>query len=144
MKNQDIWVKFSNYPSRAYSQLQHIENMIFSLAKVNGLGKVKTSLKWGEASYLVEGGSAIRIDWKNKQPSVVKVMFHCQTSLVSTFKELYPNAFHYEGNRAVLVPLSASVTNSPLAECILLALTYKHVKHLPLLGALPIRKKHTN
>lgn len=138
MTNQEIWTKFADYPSAVQSLLKNIENTIFSLALEHNLGKVHTSLKWGEASYLVDGGSPIRIDWKRKQPEVVKVLFHCQTSLVSTFRELYPKSFQYEGNRAVLVPLSIVVANSPLAECMLLALNYQHIKHLPLLGALPV------
>lgn len=135
--NQDIWTKFADYPDNVKAQLKRIENTIMVVAANLNAGKVKASLKWGEASYLVEGGSAIRIDWKSKQPDVVKVLFHCQTSLVSTFREVYPKAFEYEGNRALLIPLTVNIANTPIAECISLALTYQNIKHLPLLGAWP-------
>lgn len=123
-------------------QMKHLKNLKlishllkFSLNLENKLGEVEETLKWGEASYLVKGGSAIRIDWKPKVPDVIKVFFHCQTRLVETFKEIYRTEFVYEGKRAILIPLNTNINQLPLKHCIELALKYHQIKHLPLLGA---------
>jgi|TARA_B110000211_G_C13859686_1_gene455936 hypothetical protein len=127
--------KFASYPIEAQKQLENVRRLILTVAQDNGLGAVEETLKWGEASYLVNGGSTIRIDWKPKDPDVIKVYFHCQTTLVETFKEIYRDDFEYEGKRAIVIPLNAEVKEGPLGHCIELALKYHSVKHLPLLGA---------
>ncbi|GGD77485.1 DUF1801 domain-containing protein [Lacimicrobium alkaliphilum] len=131
----EIEAKFSTYPSEARKQLADIRRLVFSVAEENGLGTVEETLKWGEPSYLVKGGSTIRMDWKPTDPEVIKVYFHCQTSLIETFKEIYRDAFEYEENRAIVVPLNASAGSGPLSHCLEMALKYHSLKHLPLLGA---------
>ncbi|MDZ7668328.1 MAG: DUF1801 domain-containing protein [Gammaproteobacteria bacterium] len=131
----EIQSKFAAYPAQAQRQLENVRRLIFSIAEENDLGPIEETLKWGEASYRVKGGSTIRIDWKPKDPDVIKVYFHCQTRLVETFREIYPDEFDFEGKRAIIVPLCAHVENGPLGHCIQLALKYHSVKHLPLLGA---------
>lgn len=131
----ELQSKFSSYPLEAQRQLEAVRNLILSVAKENELGTVEETLKWGEASYLVIGGSTIRMDWKPKDPGVIKVFFHCQTTLVETFREIYPEEFAFEGKRAIVLPLNTPVGSGPLSHCIQLALKYHSVKHLPLLGA---------
>ncbi|WLD59029.1 DUF1801 domain-containing protein [Salinispirillum sp. LH 10-3-1] len=82
----EIEAKFATYPVAAQEQLKSIRRLVFSVAEENGLGTVEETLKWGEPSFLVKGGSAVRMDWKPNDPDFVKVYFHCQTSLVETFK----------------------------------------------------------
>ena len=43
-------------------------------------------------------GSTIRIDAKKKQPSKVAMYFNCQTSLISTFRTLFPSDFTLDGH----------------------------------------------
>ncbi|WP_166424286.1 DUF1801 domain-containing protein [Paraglaciecola sp. 20A4] len=133
--SEDIQAVLAGYPQQAISQFLSIQNLIFSLANINKLNPVEETLKWGEPSYKVKGGSAIRIDWKAKDPSFIKVYFHCQTILLSTFKEIYPNDFIYEGNRAIAIPLTSKIELTPLGHCLTLALKYHTLKHQPLLGA---------
>ncbi|MGX9415957.1 DUF1801 domain-containing protein [Vibrio sp. WJH972] len=134
MKPQ-IESKFASYPIEAQRQLENVRQLILTVAEENGLGAVEETLKWGEASYLVKSGSTIRMDWKPKDPDVIKVYFHCQTILIETFKEIYPDEFEYEGKRAIVIPLSASTGGGPLSHCLEMALLYHSLKHLPLLGA---------
>ncbi len=133
--NPDIQAKFNSYPKAARRQLESVRKLILTIAAESELGEVEESLKWGEASYLVQGGSPVRIDWKPKNPDVIKVFFHCQTRLVETFKEVYSNEFEYEGKRAIMIPLGTDIERVPLGHCIGLALKYRSLKHLPLLGA---------
>lgn len=131
----EIQNKFAAYPAQAQRQLGNVRRLIYAIAEESDLGSIEETLKWGEASYVVKGGSPIRIDWKSKDPDVIRVYFHCQTRLVETFREIYPDEFSFEGKRAVIIPLRAHVENGPLGHCIQLALQYHSVKHLPLLGA---------
>lgn len=131
----DIQAKFASYPQHAQQQLERVRELILAIAAEHTLGDVEEALKWSEASYSVKGGSPIRIDWKAKQPGVIKVFFHCQTRLVATFREIYRDEFVYEGNRAMLIPLDTDIEQTPLRHCLLLALQYQSLKHLPLLGA---------
>ncbi|RUO27131.1 hypothetical protein CWE09_07600 [Aliidiomarina minuta] len=131
----EIQTKFATHPIEAQRQLEAVRRLIFTIAEENTLGAVEESLKWGEASYLVKGGTTIRIDWKTKDPHVIKVFFHCQTTLIETFKEIYPDEFEYEGKRAILIPLGANIEAGPLSHCLQMALKYHSLKHRPLLGA---------
>ncbi|MFS8151716.1 DUF1801 domain-containing protein [Vreelandella titanicae] len=132
--NPDVQAKFESYPKGARWQLESVRQLILAVAAENELGDVEEALKWGEASYLVKGGTTIRIDWKPKDPDVIKVFFHCQTCLIETFKEIYPDEFEYEGKRAIVLPLSVNIEQVPLRHCIELALKYHKLKRLPLLG----------
>lgn len=94
--NPDIKAKLDSYPKDVQQQLEQVRKLILMVAAENKLGEVEETLKWGEASYLVKGGSAIRIDWKPKDPHAIKVFFHCQTRLIKTLKEIYRTEFVYE------------------------------------------------
>lgn len=50
--------------------------------------------------------------------------FHCQTTLVDTFKELYHDKFRFEGNRSLLFNENDKIPVAELSHCIALALTY--------------------
>ena len=100
----EIKAKFATYPAEAKRQLDAIRRLILAVAEENDLGAVEETLKWGEASYLVKGGTTIRMDWKPKDPDAIKVYFHCQTRLIETFREIYPDEFEYEGKERSLSP----------------------------------------
>ncbi|RBP53346.1 DUF1801 domain-containing protein [Arenicella xantha] len=130
---------FDAYPTEIRTVMQCLRELIFDVAKQWQLGPVNESLKWGEPSYTVTGGSPVRIDWKAKQPDQVGLYFHCQTSLVETFRELYKESLSFSANRSIVVPYQSTDTlnDLPLAElehCVLLAFKYHKLKHLPLLG----------
>tara|TARA_A100001391_G_scaffold204174_1_gene198874 strand:- start:42968 stop:43372 length:405 start_codon:yes stop_codon:yes gene_type:complete len=131
----EIRDKFSTYPDKAKKQLIAVRQLILDVAEENDLDTVEEALKWGEASYLVKGGTAIRLDWKPKSPDSIKVYFHCQTKLIETFREIYRDEFEYEGKRAIVVPLDADIKDGPLGHCLQMALKYHSLKHRPLLGA---------
>lgn len=131
----EIKAKFSTYPAHAQKQLAAVRYLIFSITEEHGLGKVVETLKWGEASYSVKGGTPIRIDWKPTDPDTIKVYFHCQTRVIDTVREIYPDEFRYEGNRALVIPIIQDIQIGPLGHCLQMALRYHRLKHQPLLGA---------
>ena len=51
------------------------------------------------------------------------VYFHCQTNLVATFRELYPE-LSYGGNRSILLDAADQIPETALRHCVALALTY--------------------
>jgi hypothetical protein len=50
-------------------------------------------------------------------------LFHCQTNLVETFRELYPE-LSYSANRAILLDADAELPKVALSHCVALALIY--------------------
>ncbi|MCZ4290839.1 DUF1801 domain-containing protein [Hoeflea alexandrii] len=90
------------------------------------IGPLEESLKWGEQSFTPARrnvGSSVRIAERND--GGLALMFICHTNLVDEFRDLYPDALNYEGNRAILIAADAAPDREALAHCIALALTYK-------------------
>ena len=125
---------FENYPARTRYQLAQLKRWIKDLAQEKQLGRVTESIKWGQASYSVKNGSPIRLGWSEKTPNYVSIYFHCQSRLVSTFRELYPNELEYVGNREIRLAVDTPLPEAVLKHCIEMALKYHTIKHLPLLG----------
>ena len=127
--------KFEAYPEAASSQLLKIREAIYEVAEEESLGDVTESLKWNEPSYQSKNGSSVRMDWKERSPMTISVYFNCKTTLIDTFKEIYQDTFHYEGNREIVFQISEKLPMRELKSCISMSLRYKEIKHLPLLGA---------
>ena len=84
-------------------KLLHLRQIILDTAsETEGVNELEETLKWGEPSYLTEGGSTVRIGWKKKAPEQYAIYFNCNTSLVDTFRGVYGNTFNFEGNRAIV------------------------------------------
>lgn len=131
--HQQVKQKFDSYPETIRGKLEHVRTLILDAG--SDIGSVEESLKWGEPSYSVEGGSAVRIDWKSKHPDSFAVYFNCQTKLVDTFKELYGDVFTFQDNRAIVFDVNDEIQADQLKHCVELAFRYHSLKNLPLLGA---------
>jgi hypothetical protein len=133
----DLYVKkkFETYPEKISVLLYQIRDLIFSVAEQDGILNITETLKWGEPSYISKIGSTIRFDWKVKDPDQYCLYFTCKTSLVDTFKEVYGDTFTYAGNRAIIFKTEQNLPFKELAHCISMALRYKKIKNLVLLGA---------
>tara|TARA_Y100001956_G_scaffold22734_1_gene22379 strand:+ start:2165 stop:2566 length:402 start_codon:yes stop_codon:yes gene_type:complete len=121
-------------PTLPSQKLMLLRELIFQTASEHDLGSIEESLKWGEPSYNVYGGSPIRIDWKAKTPDHYYLYFNCSTRLVDTFRELFGEQLNFQGNRAIILEVIQPLPRDAIKTCIRLALTYHKVKHLPLLG----------
>jgi hypothetical protein len=80
----------------------------------------------GQPSYLTTetgSGSTVRIDQVKPGADQLAVYFHCQTNLVETFRELYPE-LRTSGNRAILLDVTGKLPEAALRHCVALALTY--------------------
>jgi len=118
---------FGAYPNPVKAKLRALRRLIFDTAKATkGVGPLQEALKWGQPSYLTtesKSGSTIRIDQVKTEAGRYAVYFHCQTDLVETFRELYPE-LSYGGNRAILLDAGEKLPEAALRHCIALALTY--------------------
>lgn len=127
---------FSSYPQPFRKKLLALRQVIFdTAATIPTIAAIEETLKWGEPSYLVHGGSTIRLAWKAKTPEHYGVYFNCNTKLVDTFKERYGDGLHFEGNRAIVFHRNEDPPIEIMSVCFELALRYHSVKHLSLLGA---------
>ena len=109
-----------------------LRELIFSTAKtLPEVGALEETLKWGQPSYLTSEtgtGSMIRIDARRVIPGTYAMYFHCQTTLVDSFRAIYGSIFRYEGNRALIFSASVSLPQQPVRACITAALTYHHAR----------------
>ncbi len=138
-ENIEVFDTFERYPDEVREKLLSLRQLVFETAVEIDIEKLKETLKWGEPSYVTKHGSTIRIAWRKKFPNEVGIFFHCKTTLVDTFKEIYRDQFRFEGNRAILFNLDDEIvgnknTADALKHCIALSLTYHKIKHLPMLG----------
>lgn len=135
-ENSDVAEIFNAYPQSIRKKMLFLRQLIFDTAmEIDGLGQVNETLKWGEPSYIVKGGSTVRMDWKRSSPAQYALYFHCRTRLVDTFREIYRDKFRFEGNRAIIFSENDEIPVEELKHCIALSLTYHKRKSLPLLGA---------
>jgi hypothetical protein len=118
---------FDVYPKPVKAKLLALRRLILDTAKAtHGVGALEETLKWGQPSYLTaesKSGSTVRIDQVKAEAGQVAVYFHCQTNLVETFRELYPE-LRYSGNRAILLDAADKLPEAELRHCVGLALTY--------------------
>ncbi|WP_445946851.1 DUF1801 domain-containing protein [Shewanella sp.] len=131
---KDVQDKFAGYPKDVRHSLMRLRELILQVVQELELGDITENLKWGEPSYSVKTGSPIRMDWKAASPEHYCLFFHCQTKLVDTFRELYSDTLVFEGNRAIILTINGPFPELQLKHCITLAMTYRNIKHLPLLG----------
>ena len=119
---------FSGYPDDVRGVLHALRRLILDVAaRTPGVGPLSETLKWGQPSYLtVESGSGstVRIDRVKNGGRACAIYFHCQTDLVETFRRLYPERLHFEGDRAILLDAAEPLPTTELAHCVALALTY--------------------
>lgn len=125
---QAVADKFASYPPEARARLLQLRALIFETAdELEHIGPMTETLKWGEPAYLTlasGAGSTIRIDWKPKSPDQYAMYFNCKTTLVETFRTIFPNDFDFEGNRALVLRLADTIPRDSLKFCIVAALTY--------------------
>ena len=132
IRNTAVERVFASYPASLRRKLADLRALIFDVAReTDGVGPLEETLKWGQPSYLTtesRSGSLIRIDQIKSQPGKYAMYFHCQTTLVDTFREMFPRAFQFEGNRALIFDATAKIPTGQLRECVRLALTYHQRK----------------
>lgn len=130
--NPEVAAVFRAYPKDLRTKLMFLRRLIFDTASaIEGVGELEETLKWGQPSYLTtesKSGTTIRIDRVKSGQGQYAMYFHCQTTLVATFRELYPNELSYGGSRSIIFDEKDEFSEEALRHCISLALTYRLVR----------------
>ena len=131
-EDEDVAEKFEAYPPAIRCRLLVLRSLILETAKnTDGVGPIEETLKWGEPAYVTsqsKSGTTVRVGWKKAQPSRYAMYFHCRTSLIETFRALFPDELRFEGNRAIVFDESDELPEDALRFCIAAALTYHRSK----------------
>ena len=124
---------YATYPPRIRARVLELRKLVLNTAaETAGVGALEETLKWGEPAFLTKAtgsGSTIRIAWKLAKPHHYAMYFNCQTTLVDSFKNMFPTAFRYEGNRASVIEHDTEIGWPALRVCVQMALTY-HLNNL--------------
>ncbi len=117
---------FNAFPANARRGLLTLRRLIFDVAhRTDGVGPLTETLKWGQPAYLTaqsKSGTTIRLGLPKQGGFALYT--HCQTRLMSDFQTLFPDDFHYEGNRAIHFDPEAELPLDKLELLIRRALTY--------------------
>jgi Domain of unknown function (DU1801) len=131
MTDLAVQAVFDSYPPALRKKLLALRQLILdTAARTKGVGALQETLKWGEPAYVTtqsKSGSTVRIDRKKKSEQYA-IYFNCNTTLVDTFRSLFPHSFTFEGNRALVFGLNDALPTEDLAFCIATALTYHRSK----------------
>jgi hypothetical protein len=126
--NADVAQAFAAYPPPQRRKLLALRRLVLDTAAATpGVGEIEETLKWGEPAYLTpasKSGSTIRLGPVKASPSQYALYFNCKTTLVDTFRTLFPQELRYDGNRAIVLDIADAVPRGALAFCIQAALTY--------------------
>ncbi|MEQ8557676.1 MAG: DUF1801 domain-containing protein [Henriciella sp.] len=123
---QKVRKAFDAVPDRVRHKWYALRALILQTAEATpGVGPLTETLKWGEPSYAAASGTPVRLGWKPAEPDTIKLLVHCQTSLVDDWRERYGEMFRFEGTRALLLDVNAPLPDAQLSHCIAMALTYK-------------------
>jgi Pathogenicity locus/Domain of unknown function (DU1801) len=127
-----VAAKFATYSTDLRTKLLALRQLILEVAATTeGVGAIEETLKWGQISYLTSetgSGSLIRLDQHGASSTEYALYFHCQTTLVDTFREQFRQQFKFEGNRCLVFEVRKAIPVKALRQCIELALTYHSAK----------------
>ncbi len=117
---------FAAFPGDVADDLLRLRALIFDVAaETDGVGALHETLKWGLPAYLTpetKSGSTIRLGAPKDGGGALYT--HCQTTIIRDFRSSFPDAFTYEGNRAVRFSAGHAPAGGPLRLLIKSALTY--------------------
>jgi hypothetical protein len=124
-----VAARFFDFSTSHRGVLLEVRHAIFGIAStLPETGRIEETLKWGQPSYLTpdtKSGTTLRLGVsKGGLPSLYA---HCQTTLISDFKSIFPDDFAYDGNRAVHIDEMRRVPMEKLKLLIVRALIY----HIP-------------
>jgi len=94
---------------------------------VPATGPLLETLKWGEPAWLTQvskSGTTLRVAWKPVHPDEIGVFVNCRTSLLETIREIYPDAFRYDGTRGLWLRLAQPIPEQAMDHLARLAQGY--------------------
>lgn len=129
--DEQVRKAYDRFDALVAKRLLEVRLLIFELAELDDqIGKITETLKWGEPSYLTEqskSGTTIRLSKVKDEANYCGIYVHCQTRLISEFRDSFADALEFSGNRAVLIDVSKPLKETPVKMFLQKALTY-HLK----------------
>jgi len=129
--NKNVENTFKDYPENIRDRLLQIRELIFNIAgKSNEIGKIEETLKWENPSYLTgkpKSGTTIRLSGLTSLEHKYAISVHCQTTLISEFKEAFSD-LEFEGNRSIILDIREKLPTEAIERFVYLALTYHYRK----------------
>ena len=126
-ENSAVKKVYDNYSNPVAKGLMALREIIFRIASESvEIGRIEETLKWDNPSYLTHGpksGTTIRLSSVRTNELQYAISVHCQTSLISDFRQLYPE-LRYDGNRSILFDVNAELPQTTVEHFISSALTY--------------------
>ncbi len=96
--NTIVVCTFCGYPQVVRRKLLALRALSFkTAAATEGVSPIQETLKWGESAYLTSQShdrSTIHIGWNQSNPSEYAMYFHCQTNLISPFRNVSRTCLH--------------------------------------------------
>lgn len=131
-ENSAVEECISSYPESHQRQLLQLRELVFQVAEeLQATGGIEETLKWGQPSYLPmkpRVGSTVRLG--RFDDTHVALYFHCQTTLVESFRSLFGNEFKYSKYRAVLFGVNEPLPEEAIKICLRMALYYHYNKRV--------------
>ena len=116
----------ANWPKDAQRRFQQLCAVVHEVAAGDPrVAPLTETLKWGEPSFLTKTGTTLRIAWKAKTPDEIGLFVIFRTDLLDQTRSLYPDAFRYEGTRALFLSLAAPIPEQAVAHLASRTQTYK-------------------
>jgi hypothetical protein len=120
---------FAGYPEPARTALLALRDLILeTAAETPGVGPLTEALRWKQPAYLTRAtgaGTTIRVDAVKNEPGAYALYVNCKTTLMESYRNLYPDAFRYIGQRELRLRADEAPDSAALKHCIALALTYR-------------------
>lgn len=123
-----VQAAFDAHPEPLRSALLKLRGLVLATAAQHPeIGELVETLKWGEPAYLPKTprvGTTVRLGAPRQSAGKYAAYFHCKTTLLQTFRSIYPDEFSFEGDRAIIFSVGDDIPEAALAQCFGLALTY--------------------
>jgi len=131
----NIKVVFNTYPKQQKKKLLELRKLIFNAHKeLKGKEPLIETLKWNQPSYLIKGGSTIRLGVSKSSDDTVSIFFNCKSKIIETVKEVFSDNFDYVDNREIVFSINDELPEDDIKTIVQLGLQYHSLKKLPLLG----------
>lgn len=117
----------ASWPKPAQKQFTEIRALILNAAAEADVGPIEESLKWGQPAWRpkrARTGSTLRLNWQDNSPQSIAIFVDCKTTLSATIREIYPDDFEYESNRALRLRLGAALPVQAIDHLARLTFTY--------------------
>lgn len=130
IESLEVAAVYQAVPPQVRQKLLQLRQMIFDIAQdTDTVGKIDETLKWGVPSYLThhpKSGTTIRLQWA---PATKRygIFVHCQTSLISDFKQEFSTDLAFDKNRGIVFDEDSLFPANLIQEFLKRALTY-HIR----------------